>query len=174
MTRLSEADLKAMLRKRGYRVRVHDGNPSDAAKELKRHVAESKLEIRFAQQLAEREIFPMDSSQPALNAIVTPRSGLIAACEERRNPFPYVRNYLDAISGRNFELDFCWPRLRFAVEIDGMAHRTKGRFVADHEKHAILLLADWKILRVCGADIRNGRAVDWTMEVLRRAVGHGG
>jgi very-short-patch-repair endonuclease len=77
----------------------------------------------------------------------------------------YQRNYFP-ITGRDWELDFCWPSRKMAVEIDGMAHRTKGRFKADFQKHAALLLAGWLVLRVCGDDIRQGRAINWTKDLL--------
>jgi very-short-patch-repair endonuclease len=77
----------------------------------------------------------------------------------------YQRNYFP-ITGRDWELDFCWPARKFAVEVDGMAHRTKGRFKADFQKHAALLLAGWLVLRVCGDDVRQGRAIEWTKQLL--------
>jgi very-short-patch-repair endonuclease len=77
----------------------------------------------------------------------------------------YTRNHFP-ILGRDWELDFCWaPRLLY-VEVDGMAHRTKGRFKADFTKRAELLLAGWRGLHVCGDDIRQGRAIEWTKRLL--------
>lgn len=101
---------------------------------------DSKIERRFAQQLAERGI-------PA-----------------------YVRDYF-FIEGRDFELDFAWPALKFAVSIEGQAHRVKARFLADTEKHALGLIAGWKILRVAGKDVRDGRAIEWTWTLLREMKG---
>lgn len=77
----------------------------------------------------------------------------------------YVRNFFPVL-GRDWELDFAWPDKRCAVEIDGMAHRTKGRFKGDMEKHATLMLAGWRVLRVCGDDVRHGRAIEWTKQLL--------
>lgn len=77
----------------------------------------------------------------------------------------YTRNHFP-ILGRDWELDFCWASRKLAVEVDGMAHRTKGRFKADYPKHAALLLDGWKVLRVCGDDIRQGRAIQWTKDLL--------
>lgn len=69
---------------------------------------------------------------------------------------------------RKFELDFSWPDLWFGVEIDGAAHRNKSRFHSDHEKHALAMLAGWKILAVTRVQIFDGKAIAWTEEVLRR------
>lgn len=70
------------------------------------------------------------------------------------------------LNDRNFELDRAWPALKVAVEIQGMAHRIKGRFKADIEKKALALLAGWTILEVDGASIRDGRAIAWTKRML--------
>jgi very-short-patch-repair endonuclease len=96
---------------------------------------ESKLEIRFVQQLAD--------------------AGIAG----------YTRNYFP-ILGRDWELDFAWVPAKVYIEIDGMAHRTKERFKADFQKHAALVLAGWRGLRVCGDDVRQGRAIDWTKQLL--------
>lgn len=77
----------------------------------------------------------------------------------------YTRNHFP-ILGRDWELDFCWAPRKLYVEVDGMAHRTKGRFKADFAKRAELLLAGWKGLHVCGDDIRHGRAIEWTKRLL--------
>lgn len=96
---------------------------------------ESKLEIRFVQQLAD--------------------AGIAG----------YTRNYFPII-GRDWELDFAWSPIKVYIEIDGMAHRTKERFKADFQKHAALVLDGWRGLRVCGDDVRQGRAIEWTKRLL--------
>ena len=81
----------------------------------------------------------------------------------------WVRN-LVFLEHRKFELDFAWPSLKFAVEVDGHVHRIKERFNADHEKHALAMLAGWTVLRVGGQDIRNGSAVTWVETMLSRSA----
>jgi hypothetical protein len=160
---LKEEDLAKILQRPGYRVagdKAPPGKLTVGVHELKRQVAESKLEIRFAQQLAERgiqveyglQVASVSSSAPPLPSWA----------------FRCVRNYLDAIPGKGYELDFAWTTVQFFVEVDGGAHRTKGRFKADTIKHAMLLLAGWRGFRVSGADVREGRAIEWTMEWLQR------
>lgn len=97
---------------------------------------ESKLEIRFAQQL-ETDGFPV-----------------------------HLRNYF-FLPDRDFELDFAWPRFKIGVSVEGMAHRVKGRFKADIEKHALGLLAGWQILRVGGDEVRSGAALKWLAALLK-------
>lgn len=69
-------------------------------------------------------------------------------------------------SDRNFELDRAWPALKVYVEIQGMAHRIKGRFKTDIEKRALAMLAGWKGLEIDGDSIRDGRAIAWTKQLL--------
>lgn len=76
----------------------------------------------------------------------------------RRNHFP--------ILGRDFEIDFAWPESMMGVEVQGMAHRIKGKFRADIEKRALCLLAGWHILEVGGAEIRSGKAIQWITQLL--------
>lgn len=106
----------------------------------------SKLEARFEQQLNEHGIWPAKEDEPT----------------------GYWRNYLNAVPGRGYELDFAWYAFKFAVEVDGSAHRTKGRFKRDFEKHAELMLAGWRVLRVGGDDVRHGRAIAWTLQLLAK------
>lgn len=71
-----------------------------------------------------------------------------------------VRNY-KAITGRKFEFDFCWPSRRFAVEIQGNAHRIKSKFKADIEKRYLAQKAGWRVLEVGGDEVRSGEAIAW-------------
>lgn len=82
---------------------------------------------------------------------------------------PPVRNYpfLAAI-GRKHEIDFAWPAEKLGLEVDGGAHRTKKRFAADYEKHALALIGGWKILRVGSKDVRSGRWAEWLRSLWER------
>jgi very-short-patch-repair endonuclease len=121
--------------KRGA-VRTH--RIADGDREIKPPPAppkESKLEIRFDQQLRANEL-----------------------------PAP-ERNYF-FMDGRDLELDRAWPKLKVAVEIQGMAHRIKGKWKRDIEKRALAMLAGWRVLEVDGAAIKDGRAIAWTKRLL--------
>lgn len=78
--------------------------------------------------------------------------------EPRRNWF--------FLNGRDFELDRAWPAQKVAVEVQGMAHRIKGKWKRDIEKRALAMLAGWRVLEVDGSSIRDGRAIDWTKKML--------
>jgi len=67
---------------------------------------------------------------------------------------------------RRWRLDYAWPDLRIACEVDGEVHRIKERFHADIEKHAWLVLHGWTLLRVGGREVRSGKAIEWLKSLL--------
>lgn len=67
---------------------------------------------------------------------------------------------------RRWRLDYAWPELKFACEVDGEVHRIKERFHADIEKHAWLVLNGWTLLRVGGREVRSGQAIAWLKTLL--------
>lgn len=97
---------------------------------------ESKIERRLAQQIVDANI-----------------------------PIPPQRNYF-FMAERDFEFDFAWPSRKVAVEVQGMAHRIKGKFQRDIEKRALAQLAGWRVLEVDGSAIRDGRAMNWLKQLL--------
>lgn len=80
---------------------------------------------------------------------------------------PPVPEYLP-FPDRKFRIDFAWPAVKFAVEVDGEVHRIKARFHSDIEKHALLAMDGWVLLRVGGREVRSGVAVMWTRTMLAR------
>ena len=76
-----------------------------------------------------------------------------------------VREY-QAIPGRKFRIDFAWPDRFIGVEVQGMVHRIKGRFLRDTEKSCLHILHGWRVLPVSGNDIRSGRAASWITTLL--------
>lgn len=79
-------------------------------------------------------------------------------------PVP-VRNYFH-IKGRDFTLDFAWPARKLGVEVQGMAHRIKGKFRADMEKRALAMLDGWRVLEVGGHEVRHEIAIGWLTKLL--------
>lgn len=100
----------------------------------------SKLERRFSQQLSD-------------NPDIT----------------PHQRNYF-FMPDRDFELDYAWPSVKVAVEVQGMAHRIKGKFKRDIEKRALALMAGWKVIEVDSSAIRDGRALQWLRTLLGQSA----
>ena len=62
---------------------------------------------------------------------------------------------------RDFRFDYAWPDKKLAVEVNGMVHRIKERFLSDVEKLAMAQIHGWRVLAVAGPDVRSGRAVSW-------------
>lgn len=70
---------------------------------------------------------------------------------------------------RDWRLDFGWPELRLAVEIEGLVpsvgrdgqirrgrHQTIGGMTEDLVKYAEALCLGWRVLRVSQAQVRSG------------------
>ena len=72
------------------------------------------------------------------------------------------------LKGRDFRLDFAWPDRKIGVEVQGMAHRIKGKFHADIEKRSLGLLAGWRILEVSGDTVRDERGIGWLKQLLEK------
>lgn len=73
---------------------------------------------------------------------------------------------------RKWRFDFAWPDMRTACEVEG-GNWTGGRhtrpqgFESDCEKYSEAALQGWTVLRVTGAMVKDGRA----LELVERAVG---
>jgi very-short-patch-repair endonuclease len=80
---------------------------------------------------------------------------------------PWERNYR-ALPDSKMEVDFAWPRLRLAIEVQGHVHRIKANFHRDIQKAARLQLEGWQLLAVDGLSIRSGQALVWALQFLRR------
>jgi hypothetical protein len=74
---------------------------------------------------------------------------------------PPPRREFKFMENRDFRLDYAWPEKRLAVEVQGMVHRIKERFLRDIEKLAMAQILGWRVLLVAGQDVRSGRAVSW-------------
>lgn len=96
----------------------------------------SKLERRFSQQLADNPDLP-----------------------------PHQRNYF-FLPDRDMELDFAWPMVKLAVEVQGGVHRIKAMFMRDIEKRAFAMLAGWRVLELDDDAIRSGRGLQWLRTLL--------
>lgn len=68
---------------------------------------------------------------------------------------------------RGWRLDFAWPTLRLAVEIEGLVPGGKGRhqtidgMTEDLVKYNEALCLGWRVLRVSQAQVRSGQALEW-------------
>lgn len=72
---------------------------------------------------------------------------------------------------RRWRFDFAWSTRRLALEIDGGTwsggrHNRPRGYEADCEKANEALLLGWRVLRVTGAMVEDGRALDYLERAL--------
>jgi len=83
----------------------------------------------------------------------------------RLNKLTPEREYRFA-PGRKWKLDFAWPDVKLAVEIESSVHRIQGRFASDLEKYNRLTLDGWKLLRFTRQMVETGQPILTVMELL--------
>lgn len=76
-----------------------------------------------------------------------------------------VREYV-AFPPRKWRLDFCWPELKLAVEIESSVHRISNRFASDLDKYNRLNLEGWMLLRYTRKMVESAEAIDTVKHVL--------
>lgn len=72
------------------------------------------------------------------------------------------------MTSRDWRLDYAWPDFKLAVEVQGMVHRIKKRFLTDVEKLAYAQMHGWTVLLIAGQDIRSPRGVMWLATLLEQ------
>lgn len=80
---------------------------------------------------------------------------------------PPVREY-QFMPNRDFRLDYAWSSKKLAVEVNGMVHRIRERFLRDTEKLAYAQIHGWMVLGLSGDDVRSGRGVSWLVTLWER------
>lgn len=143
----------AELVQRNPRLRAHDQTAKTAAAPAPRKRKSPKPTGAPRKDEVQRKESPIE----ALLAYQIHSAGL---------PEP-KRNYL-FLADRKCELDFAWPELKVAIEVQGMVHRIKRQFKSDIEKKALALLAGCRVLEVGGDEIRSGQALAWVKDLLKR------
>ena len=78
---------------------------------------------------------------------------------------------------RRWRFDFSWPDRLLALEVDGgtwtNGRHSRGKGVeADCEKACHAAILGWRVLRVTGDQVRDGRAVKWAEAALQGAAWH--
>ncbi len=67
---------------------------------------------------------------------------------------------------RKWRIDFAWPDLKLAVEVESSVHRIRSRFAGDLDKYNALVLAGWTLLRYTRKMIESGQAINEVTAVL--------
>lgn len=76
---------------------------------------------------------------------------------------------------RRWRLDFAWPELMVAMEVEGGTmtggRHTRGKgFEDDCDKYNEAALRGWMLLRVTGAMVKDGRALRTAEKAIERAM----
>lgn len=74
---------------------------------------------------------------------------------------------------RRWRFDFAWPAHKLAVEVEGggysQGRHTRGDgFEKDMEKYNEAITAGWAVLRVTPDQVRDGRAIMWIEQMLKK------
>ena len=90
-------------------------------------------------------------------------------------PLPMPAREYVFLPPKKYRADFCWIEQRLVVEVDGgswvAGRHTRGAgFEADHERDALAMLHNWKVLRVTPKQVKSGIALTW-IEGLLAGVG---
>jgi very-short-patch-repair endonuclease len=81
-----------------------------------------------------------------------------------------VFQYAVTVDGRRIVIDFAYPHLKIAIEVDGYEwHRTREQLQADHERQALLVLLGWKVLRFTWQQVRE--RPEWVAGRILRLLG---
>lgn len=75
------------------------------------------------------------------------------------------------LDDRQYRADLAYPPL--LIEIDGAAHRIKGRFMDDILKNQEAIFNGFYLLRIATAQVRNGTAVGIVRRALERIRAYG-
>ena len=72
---------------------------------------------------------------------------------------------------RRWRLDFAWPALQLALEVEGgtwsNGRHSRGKgFADDCEKYAELAISGWRLIRVTTHQVETGEALRW----IERAI----
>lgn len=89
------------------------------------------------------------------------------------NAPPFEKEYR-FLKNRRFRFDFCWPDIKFAVEIDGNVyhhsrHTSGAGYTKDCEKFALAAIEGYRVIRCTTGQVNTGKALEWTMAYLEKS-----
>lgn len=122
----------------------------------------SNLEERFDFQIrAFKLIVPEREYRFAAHAVGGPGKGL--------------RIRLEEAGLKDWRMDFAWPDLKLAVEIEGGIwvngrHGRGAGMIGDMKKYNAATLMGWKVLRFDGDAIKSGEAINTLQPLIQQSV----
>lgn len=83
-----------------------------------------------------------------------------------------LRIRLEEAGLKDWKMDFAWPDIKLAVEIEGGIwvggrHNRGGGMIEDMRKYNAAALMGWKVLRFDGSAIRSGAAINTVRPLIR-------
>jgi very-short-patch-repair endonuclease len=95
------------------------------------------------------------------------------ALQLKADGVPFVQNYRFSAE-RKFEIDIAIPEHKIGIEIDGgiftrQAHGSISGIKRDMEKHNLLTLQGWRVLRFRPDEVACGKAVEGIKDLLSAA-----
>lgn len=86
-------------------------------------------------------------------------------------PAPAHRHGI-ALAGEWVEVDFAWPALRVAVEVDSSFHEVRDAFESDRVRDQGLMAAGWFVFRVTWRQLHDepGRVIERLRRLLATAA----
>lgn len=92
---------------------------------------------------------------------------------------PTPQREVCVIPGRRFRLDLGWVEHRLGCEVEGglyrgrsgrrgAGHTSTSQILRDCEKHSLLAVHGWRLIRATEKTISDGRAVAWIEAALAR------
>lgn len=96
----------------------------------------------------------------------------ILEAEILQNNLPRPKREFRFHPKRKWRLDFAWPQLKKAVEIEGgvysQGRHTRGQgFINDCEKYNEAALQGWLVIRVPGVWVEDGTAIEYVKRLLK-------
>ena len=89
-----------------------------------------------------------------------------------RANLPEAKREFKFLGNRRFGIDLAYPDIKLAIEVDGMAHRIKDRFLRDIEKSNELTFHGWRLVRIYTRWIANEKCeFSVGIELVKRALG---
>lgn len=72
---------------------------------------------------------------------------------------------------RRWRMDFAWPEHMLAIEVDGGTwtsgrHSRGAGIEGDAEKACAAAILGWRVMRVTGGMVKDGRALEWARRAL--------
>lgn len=92
------------------------------------------------------------------------------AFQMRAAKIVYEREFC-AVPGRRFRWDFVVPHHCLLIEVDGGTwsngrHSRGSGIEKDCEKQSLAAVNGWLVIRVTGAQVKSGQALEWIQEAM--------